>query len=112
MAIAADCHRAAERLEGAQRELAHVAALGKLAANRWHEASAALEDISIDEPRENGTVLEFVQPDGTVIAVPNGAIEGLTIFIGTVEIPPIAVAALFEEHGIDPETGRAEKSPQ
>jgi hypothetical protein len=52
MAVAAECHAAAARLEGTQRERAHVAALGKLAANRWHEASAALEDISIDEPRD------------------------------------------------------------
>src|SRR4051812_26409886 len=52
MAIATDCHEAASRLEGTQRERAHVAALGKLAANRWHEASAQLEDISIDEPRD------------------------------------------------------------
>src|SRR4051812_8598836 len=45
MAVASDCHAAAAKLEGTRRERAHVAALGRLAANRWHEASAALEDI-------------------------------------------------------------------
>jgi hypothetical protein len=52
MAIAADCHANAAGLEGTQRERAHVAVLGKLAANHWHEASAQLEDIAIDEPRD------------------------------------------------------------
>jgi tetratricopeptide (TPR) repeat protein len=52
MAVARDCHATAAKLDGTGRERAHVAALGKLAANRWHEASAALEDISIDEPRD------------------------------------------------------------
>lgn len=62
---------------------------------------------SVDQPRENGTDLEFVQPDGTVIVVPNGAIQGLTIFIGTAEIPPLTVAALFESNGIEAAAGPA-----
>src|SRR5262245_48385092 len=49
-AVAAESHAAAEKLSGTTREKAHVAALGKLAAGRWHEASAALEDISIEHP--------------------------------------------------------------
>src|SRR5690606_29743515 len=56
------------------------------------------EGASIDAPRLNGSVLEFVQPDGSVIAVPNGAVDGLTIMLGAVEIPAIAVAALFEQN--------------
>lgn len=62
---------------------------------------------SVDQPRENGTDLEFVQPDGSVIVVPNGAIQGLTIFIGTAEIPPLTVAALFESNGIEAAAGPA-----
>ncbi|WEK03740.1 MAG: DUF5801 repeats-in-toxin domain-containing protein [Candidatus Devosia phytovorans] len=69
---------------------------------------------SVDQPRVNGTDLEFVQPDGSIIVVPEGAIQGLTIFIGTVEIPPQAVAALFEANGIEaaagPEAGTANGS--
>lgn len=52
MAVAAECHAAAAKLDGTARERAHVAALGNLASNRWHQASAALEDIAIDEPRD------------------------------------------------------------
>jgi hypothetical protein len=52
MAIAAECHAAAAKLDATRRERAHVEALGKLASNRWHQASAALEDIAIDEPRD------------------------------------------------------------
>ncbi|MET0437516.1 MAG: DUF5801 repeats-in-toxin domain-containing protein [Devosia sp.] len=62
---------------------------------------------SVDQPRENGTDLEFVQADGTVIVVPNGAIQGLTIFIGDAEIPPLTVAALFESNGIEAAAGPA-----
>src|SRR5690349_1031455 len=32
---------------------------------------------SIDSPRMNGTDLEFVQPDGSVIVIPEGAVQGL-----------------------------------
>lgn len=49
-AIAAESHAAAARLGGTRREQAHVAALGKLVAGRWHDASAALEDLAIDHP--------------------------------------------------------------
>lgn len=64
-------------------------------------------NASVDQPHENGTDLEFVQPDGTVIVVPDGAIQGLAIFIGDVEIPPITVAALFEANGIETAAGPA-----
>lgn len=69
---------------------------------------------SVDQPRVNGSDLEFVQADGSVILVPNGAIQGLTIFIGNVEIPPQTVAALFQANGIEtaagPEAGGAQGS--
>ena len=60
---------------------------------------------SVDQPRVNGADLEFAQPDGTVIVVPGGAIQGLTIFIGDVEIPAQTVAALFEANGIEAAAG-------
>lgn len=62
---------------------------------------------SVDQPRTNGADLEFVQADGSVIVVPNGAIQGLTIFIGATEIPPLTVAALFEANGIEAAAGPA-----
>ncbi|MBK1796296.1 cadherin-like domain-containing protein, partial [Devosia sp. WQ 349] len=58
------------------------------------------EGVSLEQPRANGADLEFVQPDGTTIVVPNGAITGLSIVLGEVEIPEFAVAALFEANGI------------
>ena len=62
-------------------------------------------------PRVNGADLEFVQPDGSVIVVPDGALTGLTIFIGDVEIPPQTVAALFEASGIETAAGPATEGP-
>lgn len=62
---------------------------------------------SVDQPRTSGADLEFVQADGSVIVVPNGAIQGLTIFIGATEIPPLTVAALFEANGIEAAAGPA-----
>lgn len=49
-AVAKACHEAALPLAATAREQAHVAALGDLAAGRWHEASRLLEDIAIDFP--------------------------------------------------------------
>ncbi|KKB79369.1 hypothetical protein VW29_17555 [Devosia limi DSM 17137] len=63
------------------------------------------DGASIDQPRVNGTDLEFVQADGSVIVVPNGAVEGLTIMIGAVEIPPTTVAALFAANDIQAAAG-------
>ncbi|RYG27658.1 MAG: hypothetical protein EON93_20080, partial [Burkholderiales bacterium] len=65
------------------------------------------DTASVDQPRTNGADLEFVQADGSVIVVPNGAIQGLTIFIGAAEIPPLTVAALFEANGIEAAAGPA-----
>src|SRR5690606_31876770 len=63
----------------------------------------AAADIS--SPQVNGTDLQFVQPDGTVIVIPNGAVQGLTLFIGDIEIPADTVAALFESNGIETALG-------
>ncbi|CAN7189343.1 tetratricopeptide repeat protein [Mesorhizobium caraganae] len=49
-ALAKACHETALPLAATARERAHVAALGHLAAGRWHEASRLLEDIAIDFP--------------------------------------------------------------
>ncbi|AKR54916.1 T1SS secreted agglutinin RTX [Devosia sp. H5989] len=63
------------------------------------------EGADISQPRQNGANLEFVQPDGTVIVIPNGAVQGLTLFIGAVEIPPQTVAQLFAANGIEAAAG-------
>lgn len=65
------------------------------------------DGASVDQPRVNGADLEFVQADGSIIVVPNGAIEGLTIMIGAVEIPPQTVAALFAANDIQAAAGPA-----
>lgn len=49
-AVARACHEAALPLAATAREQAHVAALGHLAAGRWHDASRLLEDVAIDFP--------------------------------------------------------------
>ncbi|PAQ08011.1 tetratricopeptide repeat protein [Mesorhizobium temperatum] len=49
-AVARTCHEAALPLAATTREQAHVAALGHLAAGRWHEAARLLEDIAIEFP--------------------------------------------------------------
>src|SRR4051794_35329622 len=50
--VAAEAHAAAAPAGGTVRERAHVAALGALAGGRWHAASAILEDIAIEYPRD------------------------------------------------------------
>ncbi|MER8825067.1 tetratricopeptide repeat protein [Mesorhizobium sp. M0938] len=49
-AVARTCHEAAVQLAATTRERAHVAALGHLAAGRWHEAARILEDLAIEFP--------------------------------------------------------------
>jgi tetratricopeptide (TPR) repeat protein len=46
------CFEAVRALPATERERRHVAALGELAAGRWHRASQVLEDLTIDEPRD------------------------------------------------------------
>lgn len=62
-------------------------------------------DATIDQPRTNGTDLEFVQPDGSVIVVPNGAVTGLVIVIGDTTIPAEAVATIFASNNIETAAG-------
>jgi tetratricopeptide (TPR) repeat protein len=52
MPIARAAFEAASALPGTAREKAHVAALGHLAAGRWHAAGQALEEIAIEYPRD------------------------------------------------------------
>jgi len=51
-AVARETWAAAAALPATGREQRHVAALGRLAEGRWHDAGALLEDLSIDEPRD------------------------------------------------------------
>lgn len=62
-------------------------------------------NASIDTPRVNGADIEFVQPDGSVIVIPNGAVQGLTLFVGNTQIPPQTVAALFDANDIQAAAG-------
>jgi tetratricopeptide (TPR) repeat protein len=48
--VALAAHEAAAAMAANTREKAHVAALGHLAAGRWHAAGQALEDITIEHP--------------------------------------------------------------
>jgi len=63
------------------------------------------EGADISQPHQNGADLEFVQPDGSVIVIPGGAVQGLVLFIGPVEIPAPTVAQLFEANGIEAAAG-------
>ncbi|MBJ7576779.1 choice-of-anchor K domain-containing protein [Devosia sp. MC532] len=58
-------------------------------------------DANLDQVRVNGANLEFVQPDGTILVVENGAVDGIRIILGTVEIPSQTVALLFAANDID-----------
>jgi large repetitive protein len=62
-------------------------------------------DADISNVRANGADLEFVQPDGTVIVVPGGAIANLILFVGETEIPAETVALMFSSAGIEPAAG-------
>ncbi|HEY9011357.1 MAG TPA: VCBS domain-containing protein [Devosia sp.] len=59
----------------------------------------------LSSPRTNGTSLEFIQPDGTVIAVPGGAVTAFTLFIGDIEVPDEVLVALLEAQGIETAAG-------
>jgi len=56
-------------------------------------------------PVQVGNDLEFIQPDGSIILIPNGAVAGLVIFVGDIEIPADTVAALFSANNITPAEG-------
>ncbi|PCI02381.1 MAG: hypothetical protein COB78_13430 [Hyphomicrobiales bacterium] len=61
----------------------------------------------ISNPQVNGQNLQFVQADGSVISIPNGAVQGLVLFIGDIEIPAETVAALFASNNIQTAAGPA-----
>ena len=61
--------------------------------------------VDTSHPVQVGNDLEFIQPDGSIILIPNGAVTGLVIFVGNVEIPADAVAALFSANNIQPAEG-------
>jgi hypothetical protein len=63
------------------------------------------EGTDTSHPVQVGNDLEFIQPDGSIILIPGGAVTGLVIFVGNVEIPADAVAALFEANNIQPAEG-------
>ena len=56
-------------------------------------------------PVQVGNDLEFIQPDGSIVLIPNGAVAGLVIFVGDIEIPADTVAALFSANNITPAEG-------
>ncbi len=59
----------------------------------------------ISNARANGTDLEFLQPDGTVIVITGGAIANLVLFIGDIQIPAEAVAQIFATNDIQTAAG-------
>jgi tetratricopeptide (TPR) repeat protein len=61
--VVKSCHAAATGLPATVREKGHVAALGHLAAGRWHEAGRVLEDVTIEEPRDALALLAGHQID-------------------------------------------------
>ncbi|TDQ63549.1 VCBS repeat-containing protein, partial [Maritalea mobilis] len=63
------------------------------------------EGADLTQPRVVDGELEFLQPDGTIIFVPNGAVEGMTVFVGDVEFPSEALQALFDANNIQPAAG-------
>lgn len=68
------------------------------------------DGADIGSPRVDGTDLLFVQPDGTVILVPDGAVTAFTLFVGETEIPPDVVVPLLEVAAIDTAAGPAPDS--
>lgn len=50
LAVTRDCHAAAASLAATAREKAHVAALGRLVAGRWHEAGHILSELTAEHP--------------------------------------------------------------
>jgi len=62
-------------------------------------------NADLGELRLNGSNLEFIQPDGSIFVILQGAVEGLTIFLGDVQLPAEAVAALFQANDIQPAAG-------
>ncbi|WP_306257418.1 Ig-like domain-containing protein [Pararhizobium sp. IMCC21322] len=62
-------------------------------------------DANLGDLRLNGNNLELVQPDGSIFVILQGAIQGLTIYLGDVQLPSETVAALFQANNIQPAAG-------
>ncbi|WP_036220650.1 VCBS domain-containing protein, partial [Maritalea myrionectae] len=62
-------------------------------------------DADLTQPRIVDGELEFLQPDGTIFFVPDGAVQGMSIFVGDVEFPSEALQALFDANSIQPAAG-------
>ena len=65
----------------------------------------------IANPQLVGTELHFVQPDGSVVVIPGGAVADLILMIGDVEIPSETVALLFSQNEIEPAAGPENAAP-
>ncbi|HTJ56884.1 MAG TPA: Ig-like domain-containing protein, partial [Devosiaceae bacterium] len=70
-----------------------------------HGAVHLAAGTDLSHPQVVGKDLEFVQPDGHVVIIPNGAIQALTVFVGDVAIPPATFASLLQTNGIQPAEG-------
>jgi len=52
MPVARECLATARRYVANDRERAHIAAINALTEGRWHDAGRALEDVTIENPRD------------------------------------------------------------
>ena len=70
--VAHECHAAAARLAATERERGHVEAVQRLTEGRWRAAGRALEDVSIDAPRDAlalhaGHQIDFFRGDSRML---------------------------------------------
>ena len=70
--VARECHAAAARLAATERERGHVEAVQRLTEGRWRAAGRALEDVSIDTPRDAlalhaGHQIDFFRGDSRML---------------------------------------------
>ena len=63
------------------------------------------EGTDISNPQVVGADIHFIQPDGSVVIVLGGAVSGLTLFVGAIEIPADTVSILLGNAGIDTAAG-------
>ncbi|HVW91162.1 MAG TPA: DUF5801 repeats-in-toxin domain-containing protein, partial [Devosia sp.] len=69
------------------------------------------DGADLGTPKVVGNDLEFIQPDGHVILIPNGAVIHLTVYVGNVEVPPATLVALLQANGIQPAEGPGGQGP-
>jgi hypothetical protein len=70
--VAREAHAAASALPANDRERRHVVAIGHLGAGRWQAAGLALEDLSIEYPRDGlalqaGHMIDFFRGDSRML---------------------------------------------